>query len=149
MMDYAPLIPEAAPRIRQAAAYLQEQHEGPTFLVSHSLGAIMSAAALAEQNAPPIAGFVAIGMSSRDIDPHLNTAAHLEQLELPVLDIFGSRDLDQVVDTREERARAARKAGNDAYRQIEVEGADHFFVGLEDELVRRVRGWLETTADTQ
>lgn len=149
IMDYAPLIPEAAPRIELAARFLKDRHEGPTFLVAHSLGSIMSAAALAEKPSLPVDGFVAIGMSSRELDPHLNTVAYLEKIELPVLDIFGSRDLEQVLSTREKRARATRKAGNDDYRQVQIEGADHFFVGLEDELVRRVRGWLETTAEAE
>ena len=50
---------------------------------------------------------------------------------------------DDVLATRETRAKAARKAGNSNYRQYAVEGADHFFVGTEDELVRRVYGWLK------
>ena len=41
----------------------------------------------------------------------------------------------------------ARRAGNEAYRQVEVTGANHFFTGLEAVLVRRVRGWLESTTD--
>lgn len=145
--DYAPLVPEAAPRLRAALAWLEERTEGPVFIAAHSLGAIMAAAGLAGDTGLQPDGLVLIGMGGSRDDPHLDSLAYLEQLSLPVLDLFGSRDLDSVLAGREARARAARRVGNDAYRQVEVTGANHFFTGLEDTLVRRVRGWLETTSD--
>lgn len=145
--DYAPLVPEAAPRLRAALDWLGERETGPVFIVGHSLGAVMTAAALAEDPGLAPAGAVLIGVGGSGDDPHLDSAAHLEQLTLPVLDLYGSRDLDSVLAGREARARAARRAGNDAYRQVEITGANHFFTGLEAALVRRVRGWLETTSD--
>ena len=45
--------------------------------------------------------------------------------------------------TIDDRAAAARKAGNKNFTQIEVEGANHFFDGKEDELVETVADWLE------
>lgn len=145
--DYAPLVPEAAPRLRSALGWLQERGDRPVFIVAHSLGAIMAAAALAGDTGLEADGLVLIGMGGSAEDPHLNAAAHLERITLPVLDLSGSRDLDSVLAGREARARAARRAGNDAYRQVEVTGANHFFTGLEAVLVRRVRGWLESTTD--
>ena len=66
-----------------------------------------------------------------------------EKISIPILDIYGSRDLDEVLQTSKARANAARRAGNTAYRQIEVQGADHFFNGLSDTLVARVRAWID------
>ncbi|RRQ22269.1 DUF3530 family protein [Thiohalobacter thiocyanaticus] len=145
--DYAPLVPEAAPRLRAALTWLEDRTEGPVFIAAHSLGAIMTAASLTGDTGLQPDGLVLIGMGGSRDDPHLDSLAHLEQLTLPVLDLFGSRDLDSVLADREARARAARRAGNTAYRQLEISGANHFFTGLEDTLVRRVRGWLETTSD--
>lgn len=146
--EYAPLIKEAAPRIAAASRYLKEKGDEPVFIVAHSLGATMAAATLADT--PALAdGFVAIGMSTNDIDPMLNSIAYLENIKLPMLDMYGSRDLEQVLKTADARKKAARIAENDNYRQLQIEGADHFFVGLEDELVRRVRGWLETQVKNQ
>ena len=145
--EYAPLVPEAAPRLQAALDWLAGRDTGPVFIVAHSLGAVMSAAAMTGDSAPAPAGLVLIGMGGNPDDPHLDSVAHLEQLTLPVLDLYGSRDLDSVLAGREARARAARRAGNDDYRQVGITGANHFFTGLEPTLVRQVRGWLATTSD--
>ena len=144
LKDYIPLMKEAAPRIQAAEAFLKSKNIEPVVLVGHSLGAMMGINALAEQSATQLRGFAAIGMGGSDLDAQLNTTAHLAKLKLPMLDLYGSRDLDTVLAAVQPRAAAARKAGLSDYRQMEIEGADHFFVGLEDELVRSVRGWLES-----
>jgi len=151
--DYIPLIKEAAPRIQAAIAFLKSKNIEPMVIIAHSLGATMASATLAEQGDLGLRGYVAIGMSGSDLDPQLDTTAQLAKLKLPILDLYGSRDLDTVLKAVEPRAAAMRKAGHAHYRQQGIEGADHFFVGLEDELVRRVYGWLETliksdTSDT-
>lgn len=143
LKDYIPLIKEAAPRIKAAQAFLKSKNITPVVLIAHSLGATMAAATLAESDDLGFAGFAAIGMSSSDLDPQLDTTAQMAKLTLPILDLYGSRDLDTVLAATTPRAAAMRKAGNDKYRKLEIEGADHFFVGLEEELVTRVRGWLE------
>lgn len=141
--DYIPLIKEAAPRIQAAIAFLKARNIEPIVIIAHSLGATMASATLAEQGDLGLKGFVAIGISGSDLDPQLDTTAQLAKLKLPLLDLYGSRDLDTVLKAAQPRAAAMRKAQHEHYRQVEVEGADHFFVGLEDELVRRVYGWLE------
>lgn len=143
VQDYIPLIAEAGPRIRAAMAFMQARGIEPVAIVAHSLGATMASATLANQGGMGLRGFVAIGMSGSDLDPQLDTTAHLASVKLPILDLYGSRDLDTVLNAVRPRAAAMRRAGHDRFRQIEVEGADHFFIGLEDELVRSVRGWLE------
>lgn len=144
--EYAPLVKAAAPRIRAAVAFLRQRApDQPVFLLGHSLGATMATACVAETPDLPLAGLVVVGMSVRDEDPLLDSLSYLQKLQLPVFDLYGSRDLPAVTASAQARRKAAVKAGNGAYRQFEVSGADHFFQGLEDELVSRVRGWLETT----
>ncbi|WP_297526614.1 alpha/beta fold hydrolase [Thiohalobacter sp.] len=144
--EYAPLIKEAAPRIQAAVAFLQQRAPDlPVFLLGHSLGATMATACVADTPDLPLAGLAIVGLSVRDEDPLLDSLAYLQRLRLPVFDLYGSRDLPAVTASAPARRKAAVRAGNRAYRQFEVSGADHFFQGLEDELVSRVRGWLETT----
>jgi len=147
--DYAPLISEAIPRIQAAGRYLTERNAEPIFIVAHSLGTLMAEACLAATPDLPARGLVAIGMTASDIDPLLNSLGYIEKISLPVFDLYGSRDLPAVLETAAARKKAARKAGNTHYRQLEIEGADHFFTGLDDELVRRVRGWLEQEIRTR
>jgi len=148
--DYAPLVAEAGPRIEAALAFLQERKIEPVFLVGHSLGSLMAAAWVAswkEVENPPLAGLVLIGMPTVETPPELAAADSLRKIDIPVLDLYGSQDLDRVRAGAPLRRKVARKAGNEAYRQMEVVGADHFFTGLEDELVRRIHGWLTRTAE--
>ncbi len=143
LKDYIPLIKEATPRINAAQAFLKSKNVTPVALIAHSLGATMGSATLAEGGDIGLIGFAAIGMSNSDLDPQLDTTAQIAKLKMPMLDLYGSRDLDTVMAATTPRAAAARKADNKQYRQVEIEGADHFFIGLEDELISRVRGWLE------
>jgi alpha/beta superfamily hydrolase len=47
-----------------------------------------------------------------------------------------------VLDTVQERAQSGAKSSSGIYRQIRVEGANHFFQGHEDELKKVVIDWL-------
>lgn len=143
LKDYIPLLKEAAPRIQAAQAFLKTQSDGPIVIIAHSLGGSMATAALKEIGVDGVRGLVVIGMSSSDLDPQLNTTAEIAMLAVPIYDLTGSRDLDEVVAATTARAAAMRSTGHSQYRQMIVEGADHFFVGVDDELVRNVRGWLE------
>ena len=147
LAEYAPLFDEIGPRVEAAVAFLRERGNRSIVLIGHSLGASMGAAYLASNPQHGLAGLVAIGMSVIELDERMNSALALEKIDVPVLDIYGSRDLDGVLNSAKTRATAARKAGNADYRQTEVEGADHFFVGLEDDLKRRVYGWLKSHFD--
>jgi pimeloyl-ACP methyl ester carboxylesterase len=145
MKDYLPLFDEVAPRLNAAIGYLREQGNKTIVIIAHSLGASMAARFIADNPKAGINGLVLISMSVIDIDAKMNGALALEKIKLPVLDIYGSRDLENVLATGSMRAKAAtRGAGNSDYRQISIEGGDHFFIGVEDELVRRIYGWLKS-----
>jgi pimeloyl-ACP methyl ester carboxylesterase len=64
-----------------------------------------------------------------------------DKLRLPVLDIYGERDLPQVLKSVDARAVVLRKLKGSA--QIEVAGADHYFNGSERELVKQARLFLD------
>jgi pimeloyl-ACP methyl ester carboxylesterase len=145
MKDYLPLFDEVAPRLNAAISYLREQGNKTIVIIAHSLGSSMAARFVADNPKAGVNGLVLISMSVFDIDPKMNGVLALENIKLPVLDIYGSRDLENVLATSSERGKAAaRKAHNSDYRQIPIEGGDHFFIGVEDELVRRIYGWLKS-----
>ena len=145
MKEYLPLFDEIAPRMNAAVSYLREQGNKTIVVIAHSLGASMAARFVADNPKAGVNGLILISMGVIEIDPKMNGALALENIKLPVLDIYGSRDLENVLATRSERGKAAaRKAHNTDYRQISIEGGDHFFVGVEDDLVRRIYGWLKS-----
>lgn len=140
---YAPLFDEVAPRIDAAVKFLKDKGAKTVVLIAHSMGAAMGAAYLAAGDRP-IDGFVAVGLSVNTADEKMNSALALEKIKTPMLDLYGSRDLETVLASVDTRARAARKADNPDYRQERIEGADHFFAGSENLLVRTVYGWLKS-----
>lgn len=139
---YPELIPEAVPRIAAAVAYLTQQGESNIVLIGHSLGARMGVEYLAQGAPEELRAFVAIGLSANIHAPDGGTLGALEKLNLPLLDIYGSRDIDSVLQSAPARSAAARQAKNESYRQNRIEGADHFFNGLSGMLVAEVRAWL-------
>ncbi len=147
MNDYLPLFDEVAPRIAAAVAYLKQQKILNQVLIAHSLGTAMASHYLSGEPDPAIRAYVGISMIESRADPRLSNVAALMKIRLPVLDIYGSQDLDSVRAAAPARKRAARAANNRGYAQVEVDGADHFFNNREDELIRRIRGWLKRQAD--
>lgn len=130
--EYAPLIDEAAPRIGAAIDYLHENGFAGVYIVAHSMGSRMAASFLA-QSGKQVAGFVGVGMNR-------GTVAYLARIGLPILDLYGSEDLEGVLGSAQDRAKQA--VNNADYRQVMVEGADHFFNGKEDDLYAQVQSWL-------
>lgn len=147
--DYAPIIKEAAPRLDAAAAFLKSKGVNNIVIIAHSLGATMSAYYLANKPKAKIQAFVAIGASGEQFeekDKANNFLTSLAKISMPVFDLYGSEDVRGVMTTVKKKSQTAAKAGNKRFTQLEVKGANHFFSGKEEELVKRVRGWLANNA---
>lgn len=138
--DYVPLYPEVPPRLMAAEQFLLDQGMERIVIVAHSQGATMSSYYLSRHPESKASGFVAIGMGATQKDSHLNSAQALKKINIPVLDLYGSDDLPGVISTVDDRKRGA--AHNPHYLQKEVEGASHFFDGMNDELISAIHGWL-------
>ena len=140
--EYAPLYDEVAPRINAAIEYLNKNGSKEIVLIGHSQGAAMTAYYLStpRQN---VKGFVAIGMAAFAGDERMNSIKALETIRVPVLDIYGDEDLEDILKSVDARAGAAKKAGNTDFTQVEVAGSNHFFDGRETELVETVAKWLD------
>lgn len=130
---YTAVFPEAAERLDTAAAFLRSKGLGRIAIVSHSLGARMTNYFLNHARDARVDAWVAIGLSGEFSRP--------ETLRMPVLDLYGEKDLPAVLGNAEKRAAALRKLRGSA--QLQVPGADHFFTGAENELVRQVRVFLD------
>ena len=139
--EYAPLYDEVAPRIDAAIRYLKDNGSKHIVLIGHSQGASMAAYYLTTSK-QPIEGFVAIGMAAFADDPRMDSTLSLKKIHVPVLDLYGSADLEVVLKSVDKRSAAAKQAGNTDYTQLKINGANHFYDGHEDELVDTVSNWL-------
>jgi pimeloyl-ACP methyl ester carboxylesterase len=145
---YEQVIPEANPRIAAAVEFLKQRKIRNIVLLGHSLGGRMAVHYLADAKPPKeINALVIIGMALEPEESPVKTREALAKVEMPVLDLFGSRDLDAVLNSAKHRRAAGRMAKNPAYRQVQMTGADHFFHRLESALVARVYAWIGKAAD--
>ncbi len=132
--DYIPLMGEVAPRLKAGIAHLKAGGSRKIVIVAHSMGSWMTAYALAHGEIS-VTGFVAIGMGE-------GAVPYLGRINTLLLDLYGSDDLDSVVDSATARKKAS--ASNPDYTQRVFSGADHFFNDHEEELVEQVAHWLKT-----
>lgn len=145
--EYAPLFPEITPRMQAGIDFLKSKGNPNIYVAAHSLGATMAAYYMANST-NPVKGMVVIGTSGVNFDtPNLRYFETLPKLnKTPILDLYGSEDLKDVLDTVTKRADIAKKSGNTRYVQVKVPGANHFFQGRNKELVQEVSNWLDKNA---
>ena len=141
--DYAPVFPEATPRINAGISYLQEQGIQRIVLIAHSCGVHMSMAWFEQQGSHDIAAYIGIGMGATDYQQPMRKPFPFEKIQVPLLNIYGSEDYPAVL--RQADALEPVLADiNPASAQIRVAGADHYFDGYHEELVAAITGWLAT-----
>ena len=139
--EYAPLYGEVAPRINAAIAYLNEEGYKKIVLIGHSQGTAMGTYYLS-QNKADILGFVGISMPDLSGETRMMPTESLKKVNLPVLDLYGSDDLESVLTTSEQRKASAKQAGNKNYTVVIVDGADHFFRGKNEALIEKTAEWI-------
>ena len=143
--EWAATVPESLPRIEAALAFLRDRGIDDIVIISHSFGTHAAANYLSRRSDDGVRAWVAIGMPPDARYAETDTLGLLGRIRIPVLDLFGELDLERTLLSAGARRKAAEKAGNAAYRQRQVPGADHFFSDLDDLLVSIVRGWMART----
>ena len=88
---------------------------------------------------------VLIGMSAQYRQPQVNSAESLKRIQIPVLDLYGSKDFATVLATTGRRADAS--VHNRQYRQQVIPNAYHFFDDHEKELISALNNWLDQHFD--
>lgn len=138
------VIEASVSRINEAIKFLESKDYKKITLIAHSFGSLMALNyCQADKETPPkIASAIIIGTPSSGKTPPLSSSAMLETIKIPLLDLYGSEDLRSVLTSAKARKTAALKAKNTKYRQVETIGANHFYNGLNDELLIYVSGWL-------
>ena len=91
-------------------------------------------------------GLVAIGISGSrpESERVLDNEISLRKIKLPILDIYGSEDLEIIMISAQERANVIAKNGNAQSKQVRIEGANHFYKGQESQLLETVSSWINT-----
>jgi pimeloyl-ACP methyl ester carboxylesterase len=129
--DYAPTFPEAKERIKLAVDFLKAKGYPRIAIVSHSLGSGMTYAYLADRPDPSVKSWVALGVATKQ---------DFTKLKVPMLDLYGENDLPEVLADADARKKAL--AGKPGSQQQVMRKADHFYTGLDKELVTTVADYL-------
>jgi len=141
--DYIFIFPEAGPRIEAAIAWARGQGARKVILAAHSCSVHMSMHWIAEHGDKDIDAFIGIGMGATDYRQPMLEDFPLEQMRVPVFDIYGADDYPAVHRMAPDRLAAMKKAGNPKSRQMVVPDADHYFKGRDEVLVEKVAAWLD------
>ncbi|MEJ2142708.1 MAG: alpha/beta fold hydrolase [Gammaproteobacteria bacterium] len=142
--EYVRVFDEVAPRMNAAVKFLKDKGINNIVIVAHSLGSAMAAYYLREKPDSSVKALVAIGATGSHFkDTNKNYVKSLNTIKVPAMDIFGANDLPDVLKSADERLAVARKAGNKHYSQTRVPGADHFFNGKQDVLIKHILDWIK------
>jgi pimeloyl-ACP methyl ester carboxylesterase len=140
------LLEKASPRIRAAIDYFSPQQQPTLVVVGHGLGGAMALYHLAKQPDQRIKAVAAISLSidlENEADP---VRQAITQLQLPLLDLYGSRDLPTVLRSAAKRRQLASENEKSNYRQEQVNGASHFFTGQQTNLTKRIHAWIKKSS---
>lgn len=141
--EYIPLFKEVAPRINAGVKFLRKKGVQNIVIIAHSLGSSMASYYMAKKPDSSVRAFVAVGVSGNmHKQDKVGYLTSLKTIKVPVLDIFGSNDLTQVLASAKIKKMTARKAGLKNYTQVKITGANHFFDNKNEILIKRIRGWL-------
>ena len=136
-LAYAATFPDAYKTLQSAVSYLEkEKGVKRVYILGYSMGARMTTAFLATQDAPQVAGYIGVGVlegGGERLDANLN----IGELKVPVLDLYAD---STPLDLSSAENRKLLIGGQ--YRQVRVGGANHSFKGYEPFLSEVVVGWL-------
>lgn len=169
-----PYFTASRARIEAAIAFMEQQGINNIALIGHGLGAAAAVVNVSGENTLKAAAFAAISLGI--VPPSASSAYQvglLENIHIPMLDIYGNRDQESMVTNAAARLAAARRGGRTAsnkqqieslmhsamarlptteqngyiaFRQLQIMGVDYRFRGAEQTLLRRIAGWLRKHA---
>jgi predicted alpha/beta-hydrolase family hydrolase len=143
LAEYGNLFGIANERIRTAVRYLQDKGYGDIVIIGYSFGATSAVNYLTNYSSS-VKAMVGISMQPHPfLKPRYNLVDALTGMDLPTLDIYAGQDFSGVLRSTDDRRLSARKGRNPVYAQIMVNGANHYFTGMEDQLVSNIVNWLD------
>lgn len=144
--EYGKTLRLANSRIQAAVNYLHDWEIDPIILLGYSFGAVQAANYLATNKPDYIKAFVSVSMlAQKFIKPELDVYKFISGITVPILDIYGEEDLEDVRRGIDDRRLAANKNSNTGFQQIELQRSGHHYLGIEDVLVEQIQVWLQNT----
>jgi len=141
---YAPLFDEVPARVQAGIDYLKSKGVKNIVISGHSLGNVMAVYYLVKKPDPSVKAVIAVAAGPGYAgDPRMDIAGNFGKVNIPFLDIYGSEDEQRIADNVKKRGQIAHQKGYKNYTSIVVKGANHFFTGKQQELIKHMNDWLE------
>lgn len=141
--DYVPIFPEAFPRIEAGIDFLKAEGYKKIVLIAHSCSVHMVMAWVDAKRFRDIDAFVGIGMGATDYKQPMAKPMPLDQLSVPILDVYGESEYPAVIFGADQRLDFIERAGNKKSKQTIVPDADHYFTEKGDALLKVVGEWMQ------
>lgn len=136
--DYFSMFADATSRLRAAVRFLEKKKYENIVIVGHGLGALMALQAQSDLQ-DDIKALAMIGVSvPATRHKAAQTIGFIKKTEMPLLDLFSSRDIPEVTDSAAKRRLAAKD--NTHYRQVSIDDDDAM-------MVKRLYSWLRRTME--
>lgn len=131
-------------RIDAAVAFAQTQSARSVVLLGHGTGAWWAAHYLSEKQPSQVQKFVMVGAQTPN-GRHPDVQQLAPGLKLPTADVF-YQDNAQSRKNALARVQAAKRLKNDGYKQVSLKALPGNSAAEQEQLYRRVRGWLSPQA---
>jgi hypothetical protein len=142
--DYLPIFGFAHARIESGIRFLREQGYHRVVLLAHSCGVHMGMDWIAREGDASIDAFIGLGMGATDYGQPMRQPFPLAQMQVPVLDLYGTEEFPAVKRAAPERKALILAAGQAQSRQQMLADANHYFTDQGDALVSAVADWLDS-----
>lgn len=131
-------------RIDAAVAFAQTQNARSVVLLGHGTGAWWAARYLTEKQPSQVQKFVMVAAQTPN-GRHPDVQQLAPGLKLPTADVF-YQDNALVRKNAQARAQAAKRLKNDGYKQVSLKTVPGNSAAEQEQLYRRIRGWLSPQA---
>jgi sulfur relay (sulfurtransferase) DsrF/TusC family protein len=112
------------------------------------MGAAMASYYLVSARDPMVKALVIMGGGPGA--PGDSRADSLENFKMintiSILDLYGSEDVKLVKNSIKKRGLVGKKLHGDRYQAIKIDGANHFYHGKQDELIKVFSDWIDKSS---
>ena len=149
LSDYGMQLNRSVARVRSAVSYLKQAGYTDIGLVGYGFGASVAVSYLAGDT-KEVGGLAAISLQEFPfLEPPFKLVEQLARVQVPLLDIYAGQDFPDVLRSVDDRRLAAMRAANNAFVQLPVAEADHYFTGRQNEVTDRITLWLDAIMPAQ
>ena len=131
-------------QVRSAFTFLNQKGLYNIVVIAQGVHASYTASQLKDVPPSSIAGFISLNMKPATLNETQKVAQHMSQIKAPILDL-----IPEITDQggfAQSRVTMANQNAKQNYQQYVIPSTNQAFRGIDEFLIKRIRGWLKTNA---